>query len=336
MPLRLYPPDGARSPNWRIRGTHLGTRIDVSARTPDRKLAAKVLAATRVEIERNAVECDRHSAAPALTFAEAAVIYMESGGERRFMEPILREIGARRLSEIDQAIVNAVAVQIYPGASPATLNRQVYTPIASVLRAGGSTLTLRRPKGARGTQRTFWLREEQLFALLDAADSLHPRFGPFLEFLAYTGARLSEALRLRWEDVELERGYALLQRTKNGEPQAVHLPAHLVEALERIPRRHLHTGKPLDTVFGFAKAGLIYSLLSKACERAKVEIPDGVAFHAFRHTYGALMRRHGGLDTSGLVATGRWKDRKAAAVYEHVEASESARRADRLPRRKRA
>lgn len=335
MPLRLYPPDGARSPNWRIRGTHLGQRVDQSSRSGDRKTAAKVLADVKARIERDAFDRSRHSDAPPLTFAAAAVTYMEAGGERRFLKPILRAIGARRLSEIDQGAVNALAAQIYPGASPATLNRQVFTPIAAVLRTGGAATTLRRPKGARGTPRTFWLREEQLFALLDAADALHPRFGPFLEFLAYTGARLSEALRLRWDDVELGRGYALLQRTKNGEPQAVHLPAHLVEALARIPRRHRHTRKPLDTVFGFAKAGLIYKLLAEACARAGVAIPDGVAFHAFRHTYGAWMRRHGALDTSGLVGTGRWKDRKAAAVYEHVEASESARRADLLPRRRR-
>ena len=98
---------------------------------------------------------------------------------------------------------------------------------------------------------------------------------------------------------------------------------------------HGHTGRPLETVFGFAKSGRLYTLLWDACERAKVTIPAGVAFHAFRHTWAAWMRRYGSLDTSGLVGTGRWKDRKAAAVYEHVEASEAARRADLLPRRRR-
>lgn len=334
MPLRLYPPSGARSPNWRIRGTHLGVRVDKSAGVSDRKLAAKILAAARAQIERDALNRDRHSPAAASTFADAAVTYMEAGGERRFMAPILRAIGERRIAEIDQGAVNALASQIYPGASPATVNRQVFTPVAAVLRAGGATITLRRPKGARGQARTFWLREDELFKILDAADK-HPRFGALLEFLAYTGARLSEALRLTWADVEADRAYALLRRTKNSEPQAVHLPPQVVETLARIPRTHGHTGRPLETVFGFAKSGRLYTLLWDACERAKVTIPAGVAFHAFRHTWAAWMRRYGSLDTSGLVGTGRWKDRKAAAVYEHVEASEAARRADLLPRRRR-
>ncbi len=43
------------------------------------------------------------------------------------------------------------------------------------------------------------------------------------------------------------------------------------------------------------------------------------------------MRRYAGLDTTGLVETGAWRSRQAAAVYEHAIQSEEARRADALP-----
>ena len=43
------------------------------------------------------------------------------------------------------------------------------------------------------------------------------------------------------------------------------------------------------------------------------------------------MRRFGGLDTKGLIATGAWKDRKSADRYEHVVVSEEARKAVLLP-----
>jgi hypothetical protein len=43
------------------------------------------------------------------------------------------------------------------------------------------------------------------------------------------------------------------------------------------------------------------------------------------------MRRFGGLDTRGLVGTGRWKDQKSAARYAHVVTTEEARKADLLP-----
>jgi integrase len=74
-----------------------------------------------------------------------------------------------------------------------------------------------------------------------------------------------------------------------------------------------------------------YTWLNEIATAAGVEIPDRVAFHIFRHTYGAWMRRDARLDTSGLVGTGAWRSRNAAAVYEHVETTEEARKADLLP-----
>jgi hypothetical protein len=43
------------------------------------------------------------------------------------------------------------------------------------------------------------------------------------------------------------------------------------------------------------------------------------------------MRRYAGLDTSGLVETGAWRDRTSAARYEHLDSTEEAKKADLLP-----
>ena len=151
-------------------------------------------------------------------------------------------------------------------------------------------------------------------------------FAALCTFLLYTGARLSEALAIRPTDLNLQGLFAFLQKTKNGSPRPVHLPPIVVTALG-----------PLDlsgkTVFRMTKCGRLYSRLDRAASAAKVTIPDGVAFHIFRHTYGAWMRRYAGLDTTGLVATGAWRSRQAAGVYEHAVANEEARKADLLPTR---
>lgn len=170
----------------------------------------------------------------------------------------------------------------------------------------------------------------------DAADKLNQRFSALLQFLTYCGPRLSEALRLTWADVDLSASYAYLRDTKNGEPQAVHLPPQIVASLANLPRDYqpaIGKRRAYKTVFGLVKCGALYELLDKASKSAGVTIPQGVAFHAFRHSYAAWMRREAGLDTSALVATGRWKDPASARVYEHVEASEEARKADLLPTR---
>jgi integrase len=253
------------------------------------------------------------------------IAYVNAGHDDRFLDPLLEHFKELLLANINQAAIDAAAVKLYPDASPATRNRQVYSPVSAILKRNGIHTPIKRPAGAQGTARTFWLNEEQAFALLSEAKKLHARFGVLCAFLLYTGCRLNEALKLEWSAVELERGFAYVGKSKNGQPRSVHLPPVAVSALAEIKP---DTGK--GNVFRLSKSGFLYNALADASKAAGIEIPDGVAFHAFRHTYGAWMRRHAGLDTSGLVATGAWKSRVAASVYEHTDVSEEARKADRL------
>ena len=56
-----------------------------------------------------------------------------------------------------------------------------------------------------------------------------------------------------------------------------------------------------------------------------------VTFHTFRHTWSTWMRRYGGADVQGLVASGNWRDPRSAARYSHVVARDEWDRVDRLP-----
>jgi hypothetical protein len=105
----------------------------------------------------------------------------------------------------------------------------------------------------------------------------------------------------------------------------VHLPPVVVAALANVELVEDRT------VFRLSKTGHLYDLLTEAARTAGVTIPERVAFHIFLHTYGAWMRRYAGMDTAGLVATGAWKSRQAAAVYEHADVTEEARKANLLP-----
>jgi integrase len=317
--LKLIPPRQGKSPNFTIRGTHLRTRIDRTAGTSSRPLAVRIMRSIEKEIERGEFA---DPAAP--LFVTAARSYLQGGGERRFVASLIDYFGAAALASIDQAAIDKAATTLYPDAMAATRNRQVYTVVSAILKHAGIEKALRRPKGARGNRRLVFLQPADANALLASARSLNPRFGALLTFLLATGCRLSEALRLATDDVDLPRSLAVIGRTKNGEPRTVHLPPAAVTALANIEFAYA-------TVFGFSKAGRIYELLDEAATAAGVKIPPGIAFHIFRHTYGAWMRRYAGLDTSGLVATGAWLSHEAARVYEHVEASEEARKADLLP-----
>lgn len=327
MPYKLIPPKAGRSPFWRVRGTEFGVYLDRSAQTSDRRKAARFLKQWRDEAERAALS---GAVKTESTFASAAAAYMNSGRDKRFLAPLIVHFKDASLASIDQAAIDAAAVELYPRASAATRNRQVYSPVSAILKHAGVAKPLRRPKGWRSRPRPHWMSQESAIALLQAATATDERLGALLTFLLYCGPRLSEALRLMWDDLDLARATAVLGKTKNGEPVALHLPPPALAALANLPR-----GRS-KRVFELSKSGRLYALLAKAEKAAGIEQPPGAAFHILRHTHAMWRRQFTGADTTALVGTGLWKSRQAAAVYEHVETTEEARKSDLFPTPSRA
>lgn len=325
MPLKLQPPIPGKSANYRIRGTHLGVRVDRSAGTGDAKIAAKLL---RDEIKRIEADTMRGPAKPrGKTFSQGVRTYFLAGGEQRFLAPLMKQFGDIELSQITQEMIDEAAVALHPNGTPATRNRQVYSPISAILKANRINLPIARPKGAKGATRTFYFEPQEVGRLISAASDDDAEFGLFLTVLLYTGLRLSEALSIQVKHLSLSEARAFVETTKNGLPRTVHLPPPLVAALANHPRGYDREGR----VFRYVKGSRLYKRLEKAAGCAGVFIPDGVSFHAFRHTYGAYMRRYGGLDTSGLVASGAWQSHDAARRYEHTDVSSAARASDAFP-----
>ena len=324
MPLKLVPPRTGKTPYWYIRGTYLGRYVDTSARTPERRVASRELQRVKTAIEEG-----RFAERGEATFLSAAVAYMEAGGERRFVKPLLDHFKDRALSSIDQEAIDEAALAVYPDATNATRNRQVYTVVSAILKQAGMDYKLKRPKGALGKQRTEWLWPEQAFALFNAADEVDKELGVLLRLLCYTGMRLGEALALRWTDVRLDEGFAYVRETKTGTPRPVYLPDAARQALEGA--KHRNSGRVQPRILRFTKSGRLYGLLRSAISGAGEGFPEGTTFHTLRHTYATWMRRYAGMDERGLVGTGAWKDRQSVARYAHVVVTEEAQKAALLP-----
>lgn len=323
MPLKLIPPRTGR-PYFYVRGTYLGRFVDRTTKASKRKIAADVMR----EIERE-IESGQFAKRGDPTFADAAVAYINSGGPKRPLKKLEKHFGDRPLRQIDQTAIDEAAFALFPQASNATRNREVYTPMSVILKRAGFEFKLRRPEGSRGRELHGWLWPEEAERLLLAADGLDKEFGLLCRFLLYTGLRLKEATdRFKTDHLRLSEGYAFIPTTKNGEPRPVFLPEHLVAALANHPRGLERKG---ERVFRFHKGGHLYDLLDEAAKIAGVVMPERQAFHLFRHTYGTWMRRYAGSDTKGLVATGAWKSEQSAGRYAHTVVSEEARKADMLP-----
>lgn len=135
---------------------------------------------------------------------------MKAGGDRRFLKPLIEHLRHMPLADIDQVAIDNVAANLYPGAPPATLNRQVYTPISAVLKRAGIERQIKRPKGWRGRKLTFWLTPDQAFAVFTTIEGIaapaatRAAFRVLLTLLCYTGMRLGDALGLTWDRVDLD------------------------------------------------------------------------------------------------------------------------------------
>jgi integrase len=325
MPLKLIPPRKDKtSKNFYIRGTYLGKFVNRSAGASERKTALQELRRIEGEIERG-----RYAQADEPTFGEAVKTYLDAGGDPRWINPLLDHFEHSALSEIDQRQIDNAAATLYPAASPATRNRQVYTPMSAILKRSGVAFALRRPKDSNGRTINAWLRQEQAERMFAEAGKIDPEFRIFLRFLCYTGCRLSEATsRFLTDNLDLRDASAFIPRTKNGKPRKVHLPPHIVVDLANHPRG---LDRPGETVFRWSKGGALYDLLRDTAKAADVRLPKRAAFHLFRHTYATWLRRFAGADARALVGTGAWDSERSANRYAHTVTDEDARLADLLP-----
>jgi integrase len=324
MSLRLCKRHG--SPFWYIRGTIRGVSVDESTGLAEREAAEAIRARREWEITQGSVFGRRATA----TFLEAAVGYMEDGGERRFLRPILDRIGHLRLAEIDQVTIEKLARQLLPGRAPATLNRQVIAPISAVLKHAHvrglcDYLKIERMKEPRSRDR--WITPEQAQRLIDCCS---PHLRPLVLFLFFTGARLSEALYLDWQDVDLGNSHVQFRETKNGEARGVPLHAVVVAALANMRHRsgavfRRPDGQPYERKLD--GGGQIKTAFRGACRRAGIE---GFRPHDCRHTW-ATWHYAANRDLLTLRKLGGWKTEKMVFRYAHVNTTEHAHTIDRLP-----
>jgi integrase len=332
MPFKLVPPRAGKTPYWSVRGTYLGCYVNRSSGSREKAFAEKFLTKLKRDAERGVL-----SGPKAVGFAAAAAAYMKAGGDGKYLAPLINHFRHTPIADIDQVMIDDAAVAIYPEATAATRNRQVYTPISAVLKRAGDERQIKRPKGWRGRKLTHWLTPEQALrifkatARIEAPEDTKVKFRVYLRMLCYTGMRMSEPLKLAKADVDLEAATATLRGMKNTRDRLVYLPPVVVKDLRKLPDGLRGAGR----LFSFYAGGRLRDLLKMTLAEAGVVLPRRVAFHVFCHTWATWMRQYGELDTYDLVRTDRWADPESADRYAHVVVSEQARRADLLPGAKR-
>jgi integrase len=356
MPLDLYQRPGR--PNWYLRGTLRGVSVRESCGTNDKKFAEEIKAKREWEILQSSV----HGIKTGGTFIRAVAVYLESGGERRFLQPLIDHFGSTLLAKIDQAAADNAARTIYPGLAPATISRQLFTPLSAVISKAAehglcSPVKFSRPKLPKGRVR--WITHAEAFRLIE---SCAPHLKPLVAFLLYTGARIGEALWIDWRNVDLQRGQVQFLDTKNGCDRGVPLHPDLVAILANLPHREgevfrkqgliirppsylpagSNSGEPIEIEYAL---GDPYAPLNPDDDRdvsAGSRIKKGFAAavkragitnfhpHDCRHTW-ATWHYQENRDLNMLMHLGGWSSLSMVLRYAHVNVAHAAPSINNMP-----
>ncbi len=147
-----------------------------------------------------------------------------------------------------------------------------------------------KPRKPRGRVR--FLDEEERSRLLEACAKSDCRYLYTVVILALsTGARYSEIMNLRWRDVDLDRGVARLEQTKNQERRALPLAHVALTQMRRLRRK----SKPKSTDFVFAREdGEAPMQIRKHWDTAiRAAAIEDFRFHDLRHSAASYLAMNG-------------------------------------------
>jgi integrase len=297
MPHTIY----RRGEIWHYRGTVAGRRLRGSCGTSDKALAQRIAA----EAESRAWKGHLDGPAAHVTFAQAAIAYRQAEKPTRFLAKIEDHWRDTKLTDITAGAIRQSAIQICPKGKGATRNRQVIVPTCAIInhaaRLGWCSPIKPDRFNVDAKSKPYataaWV---DAFAAQARADGL-PHTAALCLFMFGTAARLGEAVRLRWADVDLNRRTAILTGMKPKPwSRAAHLPPPVLAALANIGGNR----KPDALVFGYAGGGSVKYVWDNVISRAGIE---RMTPHSCRHGFATAALR-AGLDPKTVAKLGGWQD----------------------------
>jgi integrase len=170
------------------------------------------------------------------------------------------------------------------------------------------------------------LNSEQLNALLKAIDEdVHPHAGPMMKMVLFTGMRRGELFRLKWEDINFDRGFINIVDPKGGPSQVIPLN----DAARDFLSSHIKTGSPY--VFPGRNGGQRVNI-AKQVNRIKKNagLPKNFRpLHGLRHVFASSLASSGEVGLYALQKLLTHKDSKMTQRYAHLR-DEALKRASEV------
>jgi integrase len=171
------------------------------------------------------------------------------------------------------------------------------------------------------------LSQDQLSDLLAAIDQdWDIQAANFMRMALFTGMRRGELFKLRWEDVDFERGFIHIRQPKGGKDQAVPMNQAAREVLGNHPRND-------DSPFVFpGRGGKQRVEIRRPVDRIKkaAGLPPGFRpLQGLRHVYASILASSGQVDLFTLQKLLTHKSPAMTQRYAHLR-DEALRRASDL------
>jgi integrase len=262
---------------------------------------------------------------PSPLFCGAALTYMKSTGQTRFLRPIIAYFGpCKRIDEITPFQIQRAGVELSRDWRPETIRRQVEVPTKAVINHAKGIRRVRH--SARN--RTRWLTPEELEVLLNCAanshhagiDDPHSRLLKLLAFLIGTGVAPGEAFAMNashqnrqtnefWvAGIEVGAGKTLFR------PRWVIPPTRCFQLMDNLPNEGRLFLKPNGQeyplrVYGGGQARKHFNALRDAAGLSSDVVP-----YTARHSWATYFSVHN-RDHDLLLDRGGWADTKTARIY---------------------
>ncbi|MBI2839658.1 MAG: tyrosine-type recombinase/integrase [Acidobacteria bacterium] len=215
--------------------------------------------------------------------------------DRNYLRKASAEFGEKRLDQVSVEDIEKPAARLAAEGHNAAANRFLASVSGCLQEAWRRSLIMenRARKVRRYPEpppRKRALTEEELERVLIAIEQIPEPFvrTAFL-MLVTTGARKSEVLRAKWDDINFERAIWTLPQTKAGKSQEVPLPAYTIGKLRQVPRRSLFVFPGQDPDRGRQDLKNHWNWI-----RTTAHIPN-VNIHDLRRTFGRDITQQAGL-----------------------------------------
>lgn len=298
-------------------------RATFRTKSEAKKWAARIEAGIVEGKHLPAPEAKRKSVADLVERYERTVLAGKRKDAKRCARFWSDRLGTLKLARLTPARVAEVRDELAETRAPATVNRYLaaLSHACTVAErewgwlAANPLRKVRRLKEPRGRVR--FLSDDEREALLKAAkDGDHPQLYVIVLIAITTGARRGEILRLRWADVDLNAGRAVLHKTKNDERRSIALVPQVVAELKALRKvRHIDD----DLIFRSPATGSdSYFHIEKAWRSAREKAGlEDFRFHDLRHTAASYLAMNGAT-TAEIAAVLGHKTLAMVKRYAHL------------------